>query len=671
MSEPVASDPIDPIAAALDNPAPAPLLAEPGEAGPQLGGTRRERPPLPPACPVRCLGIAADISGAQKCFYLDVNGQLVGLEAGTRHGKNSLIALFGDASDWLELNFPQWSKPVTEYDRSTKTHTVIRPSEIVGFDQAEASRALIEECARKGPFDPSGRMRGRGAHALPGGGLVMHFGDQLLAIGARVDGSFRDKWDWREPGLFERMVYPSATAIPKPWHQSGTPRPAITLRKLFETWHWRRAQLDPLFLLGGVGASMLGGALPWRPNLWITGGAGTGKSTLNGEGGVLDLVLGEGVLRTGNASAAAIRQILKNSTVPVMFDEIEASEDNRRVSEVVDLARVSSSGATMHRGGQDHQAHEFTLRSCFWFSSINIPPIAPQDRSRLGILELKPFARGAIPPVLADFNLPDIGRQLQRRMIDGWPRLAATNAAFQAALSAAGHTRRACDQFGTLLACAHLALDDELPDAEAVYDWVKLCSPQAMAEVSEATTDHEACLEHITTSLVQSRGGEEREAIATWIGKVVSRAIDPMFDSVTGDVLDEAADKRLQQLGLKVVNANWLAPELDAAGVMVTREGRWGARAFESTLPGYLAVAVSHRGLQDLFKGSKWQGGVWRQSLARFPGALDPVKVKFGHLSARAVLVPLADVLDASELPNASKPEAVAAWLVETKGAEV
>lgn len=440
----------DPIAAALDAPTPAPKFAEEGDHGPEVGGDGYDRPPFPLGCPITPLGISANIEGSQKCYYLDYNGQIVGLEAGNRHGKNSLFALFGPTSDWLEAQWPQWSKPVTEYDRSTKTHTVIKASEIVGVDQAEASRALIEECARRGIFDPAGRLRGRGAHALPGGGLVIHYGDKLLASKHKADGAIKG-YDWHDCGLHDGMVYPAGAAMPRPWYERTTARPAEKLLKLLFTWRWKRPLLDARFLLGWIGAAMVGGALKWRPNIWITGGAGTGKSTLNGEDGVLDLLLGAGVLRTGNASSAAIRQMLKNSTIPVLFDEIEASADNRRVNEVVELARVSSSGATMHRGGADHQAHEFTLRSPFQFSSINIPPLQPQDRSRLGILELDPFEPGAVPPVLREWNLPEIGQHLQRRMIDGWERLERTQAAFAEALSARGHSRRACDQFGTLL----------------------------------------------------------------------------------------------------------------------------------------------------------------------------------------------------------------------------
>lgn len=664
MSDTVAPD----IAAALDSPVDAPVMAQPGDTGPQRGGDRAERPPLDPSCPVRPLGIMSDVSGTQKCYYLDINGQLVGLEAGNRHGKNSMIALFGMQSDWLEVHFPQWSKPVTEYDRSTKTHTIIKPSEIVGFDQAEASRALIEDCVRKGIFDPAGKMRGRGAHSLTGGGLVVHCGDQVLAVRARVTGDIDDRWHWQAPGIYDGHVYTAAAPIPRPHHEPVNTKAAEKLLALFMTWRWKRALLDPRFLLGWIACAMVGGALDWRPNIWITGGRGTGKSTLNGEGKVLHQLFGGGLMTTAEASAAAIRQTLKNSTVPVLFDEIEASEDNRRVNEIVALARVASSGATVHRGGQDHQAHEFKLRSCFQFSSINIPALQPQDRSRLGILELMPFAPGDLPPVLEDYRLPTLGRHLQRRMVDGWPRFEETLRRFKRALAMVGHDNRACDQFGALLAGADLLLNDEVPDDEEVAHWAGLCRPERMAEVSEATPDEQQCLIHILTSMVQARGGDEREALGSWIGRAVAAAVTPLMGDAAAN---EKTTDRLQQIGLKLVNAKYHQEERDVRGEIV-KSSRWGAESYMPGVPGYLAVAGSHQALAALFAGTRWQSGVWRQALARTAaggGAVDGVKVKFGKMSLTSVLVPLCAVIDDSELPAASKADAAAEWMAaQVKG---
>ncbi len=664
----------DPIAAALDHPVPAPRMAEAGDSGPELGGGAYERPPFPAGSPVRPLGISSGIDGTQRCFYLNWNGQLVGLEANNRHGKLGLIALFGPASDWLEANFPQWSAP--KFEGRGAARVEVSPSRIVGFDQAEAARALIEDCVRRGPFDPTGKMRGRGAHLLPDGGLAVHYGDGLLLAKRRVGTRETSGFDWKDVGLLGRLVFPAAEPIPRPWPKSVPPAPALALLKLLRTWNWKRELLDPRFLLGWIGGAMLGGALKWRPNIWLTGGKGTGKSTLNGRDEVMHQLFGDGVFRTGNASAAAIRQSLKNSTVPVLFDELEASEDNRRVNEVIELARVASSGDVMHRGGQDHQAHEFTIRSAFQFSSINIPPLQPQDRSRLAILELKPFAPGTAPldiaGVLAEArfaDLAEVGRQLQRRMLDGWHRLEATKAKFHEALAAKGHVSRACDQFGTLLACADLLLNDEIPDDEEVAEWAERCAPDRMAEISEATADESACLNHIMTSMVQARGGDEREMLGTWIGRAVASAIAPLLNPESGP--GDRSAERLQQWGLKLVNPVWHAEQRDVSGE-TTRKAGWGTAQFVSGVPGYLAIANHHQALAGLFQSTHWKGGTWKAALARTEGAIEPVKVKFGKmLSAWAVLIPLAAVLDEGELPDASKPGAAKAWVAaQREGAE-
>ena len=568
----------------------------------------------------------------------------------------ALIALFGPKSDWLEAHFPQWSKPVTEYDRSTKTHTIVKESEIVGFDQAEAARALIEECTRRGIFDPTGKMRGRGAHLLPSGGLILHFGGKLLAAESKVDGTHKG-WRWGNPGLYEGHVYPTAEAIPHPWHEPVGAGPGQKLFQLFSMWRFKRRELDARLLVGWASCAPIGGAFEWRPNIWITGGAGTGKSTINGKGKIFHQLFGGAMVRTAEASSAAIRQMLRNSTVPVLFDEIEASEDNRRVNEIVNLARVSSSGDNVHRGGQDHQAHEFTLQSCFQFSSINIPPLEPQDRSRLGILELKPFEPGDVAPDLDSYHLPKMGRQLLRRMIDQWPLLDKTLTAYKRALAMKGHSNRACDQFGTLLACAHLAMHDGVPSDEDVAYWAALCAPDKLAEVSEAVPDHVACLSHVLTSMVQARGGDEREPLGSWVGRAVVAA-DGLIDP-TGN--GDKSGERLQNYGLKLVNAKWHPPS-DG------KEGRWGSEIYNRAHPGYLAVAGSHQALSALYAHTKYQGGVWRHSLARFPGAIDAVKVKMGKLAATAVLIPLHAVLDDSELPAASLPESVADWRASIAG---
>lgn len=649
MSQP---DPISPLEAALDNPAPAPDMAQPGDR--VRDDDDAGDAPFPLDCPVKPLGLSSGLDGSQRCYYLNVNGEIVGLEAGNKHGKNNLVALFGHKSNFLESEWPQYSKPVKEQIQGKWVE--VAPARIIGFDQAKASRSLIMECSRRGIFDPTGRMRGRGAHRLPGGGLVVHYGDAVLTLRGKAGGKL-EPIEWWDTGLYDRMVYPAAMPLPRPWASSTPPKAAIALSGLLRTWNWKRPDLDPVLLLGAIGQGYIGGALPWRSNVWITGGRGTGKSTLNGredEGqGIIPQLYGEGLFRTGNTSAAAIRQMLKNSTVPVMIDEAEPGADNRKITEVIELARIASSGDKIHRGGQDHQAHEFTLQSPFWFSSINIPPIEASDRSRLAILELRPFPKGALPPDFTKFDFAEMGRQLQRRMIDGWPKLAKAKHKFHLGLSAKGHDNRACDQFGTLLACAHMLLNDDLPDDEEVRDWVDLCAPERMAEVNEALSDEESCILTLLTSQVQPRGRDSREAVSTLIGKAVAAAINPTVESD-----QDASRKALEQVGLKLVNLHWKPGAGDQAG-------KWGAVRAMAGEPIFLAVSSKHQALDEIFSGTKWQGGVYKQTLARVDGAIAGIVVDMAKAKMRTVMVPLAAILEESMLPEKSVPEACAAWMAE------
>ncbi|WP_327195956.1 hypothetical protein [Novosphingobium capsulatum] len=645
-------DPLAAIGAALDNPAPAPALAEQGERVDEDGAGDDDEP-WPLDAPIQPLGMSSGLDGTQRCYYLNVLGEIVGLEAGNKHGKGHLMGLFGHKSRFLENQWPQWSKPVRE--QINGKWEVVIPSKVVGFDQPKAMKAMIMECSRRGIFDPAGRLRGRGAHRLTGGGLVVHYGDELGTLLPRANGDLKPL-QFHPTGLHDRFVYPAGMALPRPWPKSVPPEAAITISDLLKTWNWRRPHLDPILLLGAIGQGYIGGALPWRSNVWITGGRGTGKSALNGrpdEGqGIIPQLYGDALFRTGNTSAAAIRQSLKNSTVPVMIDEAEASGDNKKITEVVELARVASSGDKMHRGGQDHTAHEFTLQSPFWFSSINIPPLEGSDISRLAILELRPFRAGQVAPDFGRYNFEDLGRKLQRRMIDAWPILAETKGAYHRALATAGHDSRACDQFGTLLACAWLLLNDEVPDEEEVHDWSKLCAPNRLAEISDAISDEDKCINQLMTELVQPRGRDSREAVSELLGRWLHGRT-----STLAPVAGEDKGLYLEQLGLKVVNPK-------AKG-----DGKWGAEAFMPyAAPGFLAIANVHNQLNAIYEGSRWQGGTWRQTLARVEHAIPSVTVSFAGRKIRATLVPLYALMDEDELPDLCRREAVAQWMAEQTG---
>ncbi|MGN6124684.1 MAG: hypothetical protein ACTHOJ_17205 [Sphingomonas oligoaromativorans] len=638
------------IGAALDQPVDAPLLGAPDPFAPDDGSDDDDgaaRPVLPKGSPVRALGMKQ-----QTCYYLDVKGQLIAL--GPRdHGKNNILALFSPRTNLPTVYWPRWSAPKT----NPKTGEVTKPSEIIGFAQDDASEALIGACGDAGLFDPLGRVRGRGAHQGRQRALVVHCGDKVLFNGRKIDGSPRDPV-WHDPDVIEGMVYPAFAPSPRPHPDPVSVEIGEHLLATFCTWRWKRPILDPMLLLGWAGQSFICGALDWRTHVFITGGAGTGKSTLNGKNALFDRLLGKGLLRTGSATEAAVRQLLGAQTIPVIFDEFEPSEFNaHKTKAMLELARVASSGDDMHKGGMDHQAQQFVLQSAFQFSAILMPVMQPQDRSRFAVLELKPFPKRAaaldaedddVPASGIDLEalrLPEVGRKLQRRMIDGWPRFHETLRLYRRALERVGHSPRGQDTFGTLLACADLLLYDHLPDRELVDEWAQACAPDGLAEITNMVAEHDSCLNHLATSMVQARGGDERSTIASWVEKAMAdaRAMD-MGDPQAGTTWA----RNLEHLGLRLVS------------LRQTAKG-WGTKAWRPGEDAFLAVAGDHVGLSALFRDTRWQNGAWSQALGRVEverlaggetvtdRAVTSVYVKFDGRGMRATCVPLAAVLDLEE----------------------
>lgn len=675
-----APDSTDPVRAALINPVAAPQLAAGGDPGPEIAGSdgdHLERPPFPQGGPVKPLGIASGLDGSMRCFYLDSLGQIVARDVDNKHGKNALIGLYGDKSPFIEEHWPQWSKPVRDYNRSTKEYTTLVKSVIIGFDQAEASRAHIEECVRRGIFDSVGKLRGRGAHRTDTGHLLMHLGNTLLIPEVRATGKLKG-YRFADPGVHAGYVYPAREASARPHHASVGPDIGERVLTQLKSWSFRRAELDPHLLLGAIVASMLGGFLTWRPAMWIVGPRGTGKSTLDGEPsaseGFIGHLLGPARMNSADTTAAGIRQTLLNSTVPVFIDELEPDAGRDKIDAIIALARIAAGGAKGHRGGQDHKAQEFTLRSPFWFSSVLQVMMQPTDRSRFVTIELKKLRGGLKKPSFFELGVPAMGARLLRRVIDQAERLDATIARYAEALGERGLDARGQDVYGTLLACADIVLSDDMPDDATLTSWALLCDPSSLNASDEALSEERGCLDHLLTSQVQARGGDERVTLSRWVA-------DAIEDAGKGLHADEsAAARRLQQWGLKLVNLTLLGI---VDGPDNARTPRWGTRAYAKGHPGWLAVAWKHRALDPLFMDTKWRGGVWRQALARIElvlseddadiaarnggdsrlTAIDGLKVKFDRISANAVLIPLAAILDADELPVCCTPLAASQWL--------
>ncbi|MCC6887755.1 MAG: hypothetical protein IT536_04395 [Hyphomicrobiales bacterium] len=543
---------------------------------------------LPNGCPVKPLGVTGS-----RCWFLDPIGQVQCLDP--PFGKGHILGLFlGDA------NFLAWAWPRFAAKKSGGA--------IDGYAAEDVGADLLGACAALGPWDSVEKVRGRGAGLDGGGNLLLHAGTSLITGNKR-----------QPPGMIEGFVYPTRPALPLPWPQAveADHNPARLLRPLMQSWRWARPEVDPHLLLGWIGAALVGGALAWRPAVYITGDKATGKSTLQA---LIKGLLGDYLIQAVDTTGAGIYQHIGNDSLAIAVDELEGEADVRKAKAVLKLARIAASGGLMLRGGDRHNPVEFRARSCFLFSSINTPPLEPQDLSRMALLRLHRLPEGARSPVLDGADLQMLGRMILRRLAEEWPRFPETLAAFRGELARAGMDGRGQDTFGALLACADLIEHEGWDEARLAVPvdgdakrWAELMAIGGMAEFEDASENWKLCLSHLLSTRVDAWRSGSRNAV----GKVLT---DLWYE--TDDMKAALARSMLAQVGL---------------GLVV----RPGPRNY------WLAVPNQNPLTRTLFEGSKWAGdvgaSVWAGALRQSPvGTLHEVaKARVNGVVSPATLISL------------------------------
>lgn len=555
------SDEPNPLAAAIEQ---APVVAEPAPPEPDDSAPPKRRSGgrdlgLPDGCPVQALGVMGE-----HHVFLDAAGQYRAISAG-KLTRTMLRSLFGRHQAAMESMWPRTDKA----------------GNIIGFDADRCLSAMIAATEIQGIWNAQDRIRGVGGWRGEDGELVLHYGDAVW-IGPRPGEDTGGRIE--KPGLVGRYVYPAGAVQPRP---ASVVSPADqTLQRAYEdlqTWNWRRGELDARLLMGWLGITSIAGALDKRPAVWITGTRYTGKTTC------VDFcraLLDGGYITSEDPSSAYLKNMMAQASIPVILDEREPEEDPRRNNQLIQLMRISFTGGSSGRGTADHGTHETRIVSPMLFASIIVPPLLPQDKSRLALLQLNP-----LPPGTAGKNLDlpwlrRAGAILRQRMLTGWPRWGECLAFYQQRLIASGHAIRGGDVYGALLAAADLLLDGGVPEPGAADVWLDQLSAEEVAEQLGDMSDEELCLAYLLGSKID-RGHH------SW------RAVSELIVNALDDEAGYEDRKALARHGLSVRDKPGAA-----AGA-----GRW------------LVVAHEYPALDDLFRGKPWAAGGWRQALARLPGA--------------------------------------------------
>lgn len=539
---------------------------------------------MPPDCPVQILGMDGDV-----LYLIDAMGQLATCEP-SQFGQNFVQRLFQGRHLYLYWAWPRFSKDgVIENWRTEKVR-----------------ECFYGAAAHAGLFSQVDQVRGRGAWRHRKGGLIMHCGDVLYMSDRRGRAGELLPLD---TGFHDGFLYPRRPSLDEPWSEPLAPHenPARDILEALRRWNWKRPEVDPVLMLGWIVLALLGGAPHWRPVVFLIGDKATGKSTLQA---MLREILRSTLVQSADTTAAGIYQRMGQDSLPVAIDELEAEADTRKTMAVVKLARLAASGSQMSRGGQDHVGTQFRAWSCFLFSSINPPPLLPQDLSRMALLRLQPLdkARAHEPPPVMDGDA--CGRMLRRVILDNWSRYDAALAAYREVLAAGGHDGRGQDTLGVLLACADIALGPELaeelgvPMVDDIGRWSELLATSTMLEYEDNSANWRNCLRQLLTSPVEAWRGGKRHTVGQML-----------HDLMSGNVIDEGAAAGEE------VDLNKANEYLAQAGLRVLPPGKVKGERWLLAVPNDSQLVARLFGRENLFAGVPG-AGIWKEALRQAPAEL-------------------------------------------------
>jgi putative DNA primase/helicase len=515
---------------------------------------------------------------------------------------------------------PHSTGQVTRLSRSAHTGTnlcaiaplryweTLYPSKM-GVNWTSAASSLFEKQAAAGIYSPD-RIRGRGAW-WDQKQSVLHLGDRLVLADAQVSiatGIPKSRY------LYQRLGKLRGPGNATPLADQD----AYTLLELAERFKWE-VPASGMLIAGWTVLAPICGALDWRPHIWLTAGAGSGKSAILDR--YIGPLLGDLSLHVaGNTSEAGLRQTLRADALPVVFDEAESNErpDQQRMQSVLSLARVASSESRAQtiKGSAEGDAQRYTIRSMFLMSSIATALKQGADKSRFAQLTLRNPNEMPKDERIAHWDNLDcdldkyiterIGQQLQARTISLIPVIRQSVKVFIRAAAEAFDSQRLGDQYGTLLAGAWSLQSSQVPTRDEAFKLIDQNEWESYSQTTEVP-DEKRCLQCIL-----------QHQIRVEADKVVTRSINELVESALGYSSDPNITKALAEATL----------------------GRHGIKAED----GCIVISNTAEAIAAMLSDTPWSN-CWPTVLARMHGATKPGVTRFKGMAgtARAVAVPLSE----------------------------
>ena len=378
-----------------------------------------------------------------------------------------------------------------------------------GFDKTEAVNWIMRHAYRKGVFNTD-RLRGRGCWK-DGNDVIIHLGDRL-----HINGEYKALSDYEG-----RYIYQSERPFPRFDEVDAlTVAEGAKLLELATMFRWT-VPASALLLTGWCFLAPICGALKWRPHIWLTGGAGSGKSTIINEF-VHPLMSGMSIFAQGNSTEAGLRQNIKGDAIPVLFEEAEQNTEKERIAmqSVLALIRQSSSesGAKTLKGTAGGTGLTYHIRSMFCLASIQVGIQQQADKERLTVLQLREKDDMKQDEVNRWDDIKDglyeisrdnhISKKLMKRLVGMTDVIYKSIAIFIDVAAQYFGNQRTGDQYGTLLAGTWCLVNDAPPTVDQAKALINSTDWHDYQD-SRKGSDSELALEALLLSKLRAASGVE------------------------------------------------------------------------------------------------------------------------------------------------------------------
>lgn len=567
------------------------------------GGTppRSDAPDGQPPCPVTSLG---DADGVYH--FLDPVGQKRQLTARQLGNRHEVRGLFRGDETWLRAKFPD-RKELEDGEGKTV-------SRVVGFQLNAAAAWLQKSCSDQGLYGDFLQLRRPGIWRGDDGLPIVHSGDAVLIEG-----------EWLPAGTRTgNQIWIATPSAPRPGNPCDHEIGQRLQEDLQRLWKFRLGGA-PHLLLGLVATGMLGTAARWRPNAFLCGEGGSGKTML------MDVLRSACPMHaySNNASEAGVTSLMNGRVVPIFIDESSDRQNQGGGAEALMdlvLASASGDGTKAVRGRADGGYRTIEMAGCILYGSVNPPSMQPQHVGRITLIELLKPEGGedyrAEQEQLADWTREQ-GPALWGRVIGAAERWHASLLKFRTALAEARCAPREMDQLGALLAGWWILTSETLPSERDAQIGVAMASEfvRPAADTAEDSGPRRAIM-HLLSQLVQYDGTTRQEQVGT----LLDRAWEPS-DEITDDRREAEV---LARFGIRPVRPclqlfEWRVPvagdeDFPAAGSpspTPTWRPKIGAPARD---PGHICQCLSCRDRQRRpVPRFSARGGVWLMPVAIKP----------------------------------------------------